>query len=164
MNKREEYEEEREHHEREREREERRREEEEREREQRHRKHHHKPTSIELWWFYGKGRSNMDAVITVPQTSIIGGPVERDVNGNIITFNPANITYTLDVPTFVSSANNPDGTATFKTVDPPVAGQTKVTVTDTVANISDTGLLTVVISGGSGGSAASISLVWGTPA
>jgi hypothetical protein len=104
-----------------------------------------RPTKLQLQ-FQG-GLPGMPGQETDTQT-IPCSAIETDADGQPVTLNPANVTWSIDNPAIAALTQNPDGSATFKALsvgtanvscsdsseNPPLVGTDTLTVTAGPAN------------------------------
>jgi len=101
-----------------------------------------------------KGITQMPAQLTDTQ-SIPASISETDAAGQIVTINPATVTWTVNNPSIVALTQNSDGSATFKAL---AVGTTGVGVTDSSNGLSAQDTLTVTA-----GAATSLVIAFGQP-
>lgn len=114
-----------------------------------------KPKARKLTITFTGGLPNMPGTMT--DTQSIGASIaEQDGAGQPVTFDPAQITWTVGDPTIVALTQNPDGSASFKAL---AVGTTQVSVADAVSGLSAQDTLTVTA-----GAATALVIKFGTPA
>ena len=96
----------------------------------------------------------MPAQLTDTQ-SIPASISETDAAGQIVTINPATVTWTVNDPSIVALTQNSDGSATFKAL---AVGTSGVGVTDSSNGLSAQDTLTVTA-----GAATALVIAFGTP-
>jgi hypothetical protein len=97
----------------------------------------------------------MPATMTDLQ-SVSASISETDAAGQPVTFDPANITWSVNNPTIVALTQNPDGSASFKAL---AVGTTTVGVSDSGSGLSAQDTLTVTAS-----AATALVISFGNPA
>src|SRR6266850_2836636 len=100
-----------------------------------------KPATKIVIQFEGE-KPGMPATMTDLQ-SVSASIAETDAAGQPVTFDPANITWTVNDPAIAALTQNPDGSASFKAL---TVGTTTVGVSDSGSGLSAQDTLTVTAS------------------